>query len=126
MPEIRIRSSKADRKGIGPPVTTRRKGLALTLGTLLVLGAGCGSIPPVSSPPPPDTQYVRTESPLDWNRKASACTDAGKRAKRAAKELCRLASFSVVDDACECVRGLSRAGSWRCTAKGAYVCASSR
>ena len=49
-----------------------------------------------------------------------------ERAKRAAKELCRLASFSVVDDACECVRGLSRAGSWRCTAKGAYVCASSR
>lgn len=99
--------------------------LALAMGLLL----GCQTTPTATTTAtaftaqPEDASSIRAATPLDWASRSSACSDARKRARAAAKDQCTLSQISVAADSCECRRGDSRASSWRCTAEATYKCA---
>jgi hypothetical protein len=89
----------------------------------IALLGGCASLPPVDSPPPAETRFTSAETPLKWAQRANACSDAARRANRAARRTCDLSSFTSARESCECERESDGERRWQCTAEAAFTCA---
>jgi len=93
---------------------------AATLAVLLA--SGCQSVPPVSTPPPRNAQTITAGTDLDWTSKSRSCQEARREVKKAAKRECKLASYSVASDSCECDNEERGARFWHCSTQAVFTC----